>query len=337
MTHEKKVHEIKSQKVCCSDKTWKIAAVVLAILLVVSVITNGFSISSAKELPKKKVSDMTLDFINKAVLQGQTVATIDSISDLKGQSCLYNITLNIQGKTFESYVTKDASILFPQAINMKAPATASTADQQQPATDIPKADKPEVMLFTMAYCPYGNQAEEGIIPVVKAMGSDVEIQPHYVIYSNYRGGGADYCLDQDNKYCSMHGIQELNEGVRELCLYKYDKAKFWDYISDVNSKCTSANVDKCWEAVAKARGIDTAKISACQKDEALALLAKEVELNAKYSVQGSPMLIINGAEYSGGRTPDAYKTSICSAFSKAPASCGQQLSTEGAQAAGNCG
>ena len=26
----------------------------------------------------KKVSDMTLDFINKAVLQGQTVATIDS-------------------------------------------------------------------------------------------------------------------------------------------------------------------------------------------------------------------------------------------------------------------
>lgn len=323
----KRVEHIKSKR---KYDYWKIAAVVFGVLFVASLLTKGFS-SSAAALPKDKASEKALAFINTNLLQGQAVAVVESIQELKGQSCLYNLTLNINGNKFDSFITKDASFIFPQGINMNQQAA-----QQQPSSEIPKADKPEVLLFTMSYCPYGNQAEDGIVPVVKAMGKDIDVQPHYVIYANYKGGGPQYCLDKESKYCSMHGIQEVNEDVRELCIYKYEKAKFWDFIIDVNTECNSGNVDTCWENVAKAWKIDTAKISTCQKNEALTLLAKEVELNTKYSVQGSPMLIINGGEYSGARTPEAYKTGICSGFNTPPAGCSQQLSSQGAATTGNC-
>lgn len=324
------------QKTKSTYDIWKIATLVFFVLFVLAVITGGFSGSKTNDLSKSKVSESTLDFVNKYVLQGQATATVESINELEGEDCLYNITLNIQDQTFESFVTKDGAILFPQAINMKALLETPPQAQQQQPTEIPKTDNPEVMLFTMAYCPYGNQAEEGIGPVVEAMGSDVEIQPHFVIYSNYQGGGPNYCLDNESKYCSMHGIQELHEDIRELCMYKYERANYWDYVLDVNSKCSASNVDTCWEAVAESHGMDTSRIKTCEENEALSLLAKEVELNAKYGVQGSPTLIINGATYSGARTPEAYKSSICSAFTTSPASCGAQLSDNGTAATGSC-
>lgn len=328
--HEKRVVHIKK-----GYNIWKISAIAFFVLFVASLLTGGFSISKADELPEKKAADTAVNFINKNLMQGQAVAVSDSIREMKDQNCLYNLTLSINGKKFESYITKDASYLFPQAINMKEPIPQQP-DQQQPA-DTPKTAKPEVLLFTMSYCPYGNQAEEGIGPVVKALGNDVEIQPHYVIYANYRGGGPDLCLDAENKYCSMHGINELNEDVRELCIYKYEKAKYWDYVLDVNNKCNVGNIEECWEGVAKSKGIDTERAKTCQKNEALTLLAKEVELNSKYEVSGSPMLFINGAQYQGARTPDAYKAGICSGFNTPPGSCSAQLSTQGAAAAGECG
>ena len=75
------------------------------------------------------------------------------------------------------------------------------------------------------------------------------------IYSNYNGGGATYCLDKENKYCSMHGIQELNQGVRELCVQKYQPDKLWDFVMKINKACSASNADTCWEAVAKTAGV----------------------------------------------------------------------------------
>ena len=66
------------------------------------------------------------------------------------------------------------------------------------------------------------------------------------------------------------------------------------------------------------------------------LLKADEELTDKYGVTGSPTLIINGVDYSGARTSEAYKQAICSAFKTAPAECNQSLSTTGTAASGNC-
>jgi len=46
----------------------------------------------------------------------------------------------------------------------------------------------------------------------------------------------------------MHGIQEVNQDVRELCVWKYQKDKFWSFLKEINKSCSSQNADTCWEA-----------------------------------------------------------------------------------------
>jgi hypothetical protein len=67
-------------------------------------------------------------------------------------------------------------------------------------------------------------------------------------------------------------------------------------------------------------------------------LATEKALNDKYQVTGSPMLLINEAEYQGDRTSEGYKTGICNGFKKQPKACSQTLATSSANApaSGSC-
>jgi hypothetical protein len=344
-------NEKKAENVGSNQDIWKYATGVLAVLFVAALvlyltvpktpveqgtpcpILNNTNLTTASALTKEQASAKALAYVNTYLLAGRATAKVTDVSEDKG---LYKISLDISGQVYETYSTKDGNIFFPDAIDISKPPAQAENQTQPAAQTIPKKDNPEVHLYTMSYCPYGNQAEQVAYPVYKLLGSSVEIQPHYVIYSNYGGGGPTYCLDAENKYCSMHGIQELHQDVRELCIYKYQKEKYWDFVVAVNSQCSAQNVDTCWEAVANSSGIDTAKIKTCEKDEAVALLQNEVDLNTKYSVRGSPMLVINGVAFNGGRTPEAYKQAICSAFTTAPALCNQTLNTTGAAAAGSC-
>jgi predicted DsbA family dithiol-disulfide isomerase len=202
-------------------------------------------------------------------------------------------------------------------------------------------NKPQIDFFVMSYCPYGNQAEEGIAPAYNLLKGKAIFNPRYVIYANYGGGGPDYCLGS-GKYCSMHGIQELNQDVREICVNKYFGVDSWfKFALAMNKNCTSQNADSCWENVAKGLGLDTAKIKSCQGSEAEALLKAEQALGDKLSVQGSPTVFVDGAPYAGGRNPDDFKTAICSAFATQPSECSTKLAGPSAGAAaapaGGCG
>lgn len=316
---------------------WKIAAIVLAIGLVGFVI-YGQTGSSMTDATGNKVSAVSTkdagakfeSFLNE--VYGESIGEV-KVNEISEQDGLYKVVLSIpkntQAPTTTVYLTRDAKLFIPSLIEIdKALADKTQSDQTsatQPPATVTKSDKPTVELFTMSYCPYGNQAEAGIIPVAKLLTKSVEIVPRYVIYANYQGGGPNYCIDKDSKYCSLHGINEIKQDVRELCIYKYNKSKYWDYISKVNTQCTLNDIETCWSTPAKELKIDTAKITKCLSSEAETLLAEEVKANEKYSVTGSPTLIINGGSYEGGRTPEDYKNGICNAFNTAPAECSQTL------------
>jgi len=329
-----------TEKGCCQSRLpWTILIIIGVVLLIfggyiyrqgqlklgttrVSII-NGLADDATAQ-------DKVTNFINNTLLEGQQTA---EISNFKFKNGLYKFTVSIAGQTVDSYMTADGTVLFASGIDI--PAEVATAT---PKT-IAKSDKPTALLFTMSYCPYGNDAESAMKPVVDLLGDSATVEPHYVIYSQYASGlqakGSDatweeYCTSEDEAYCSMHGIQELNQNVRELCIYRDQPAKFWPFIEKVNTACTSKNVDTCWEQVAKDAGIDTAQVKTCQADERDALLAIEVELNTQYSIKGSPALVVNGTEHSGGRTAEDYKTAICSAFNTAPDKCNQSLASANA-------
>lgn len=201
-------------------------------------------------------------------------------------------------------------------------------------------NKPQIDFFVMSYCPYGNQAEEAIEPVYQLLKDKATFNPRYVIYSNYGGGGANYCLDAESQYCSMHGIQELHQDIRELCVNKYmGTEKLFAFMLAMNDECSSSNADTCWENVANGLGLDTTKIKTCQENEGLAMVKEQKELGDLAGVSGSPTVFIDGADYTGSRTAEGFKTALCGAFATQPSECSTTLEGESTTATttGGCG
>lgn len=229
----------------------------------------------------------------------------------------------------------------------KAPTAAGEAKPTLPPFTPKKSAEPEVKFFVMSFCPFGNQAEMGLEPVYQLLKDKVSWQPRYVIYKDYCSQAPveqkekcekDYCIKSGREsFCSMHGLQEFNQNIREICAFNLDdQDKWWKFVSAVNQKCTSQNVDVCWLDEAKAAGLDTNKITGCEKTQKISLAQKEVAEMEKYQTTGSPMVFINDVLYNGGRAPEDYKKAICSAFENPPEECGKVLGQESAPASGGC-
>jgi len=306
----------------------------LVLALLVSIYTKGFSQFSPAQGNLQQTEDKVKNFISQNLVQPGTEFEIKSIEADKG---LYKVTVDLQGNEIISYASQDLTTFFPSAMDMDA-EVAGVQDTAPEQKEIPKTDEPEVRLFVQSFCPFGNQAEEIIKPVVDLLADEAEVELRYILYENYGGGGKDYCLDEESKYCSMHGISELNQDIRELCVYNNQKDKFWDFVLQVNQDCTSKDVDTCWEEAAQAVGLNTSQVKSCFDQQALAYAEKEKKLTDELEVNASPTLMVNGVVYQGNRTPEAFKQAICSGFNQEPEAC-QQTLEEGAEAApeGGCG
>ncbi len=305
--------------------------------------------------------------VNKRYFPGIVVKKID-ISSQEGKELVkeYNIKFLpayifnasiVKTKTWRTTLisqyfdkVKDKYILKASAVGSTWPASPEVREerekQQQKYENLTKNvsynvnkedNKVEVDLFVMSYCPYGNMAEEALKPVYDLLKDYVIIKPHYVIYNYYMGGSDQYCIE-NGFYCSMHGIQELHQDIREMCVYKYYGIEKWfDFAIAMNKECNSRNADTCWVNVAKDLGLDINKIKECQEKEGVELVAKEMKLNEILSVRGSPTIFIEGERYSGDRSPNDLKSRICEKFKDKPDLCEQELSSNNKASSGSCG
>ena len=295
------------------------------IFLLLSIILAAFyvgpgNVVTGEFLDSKTAGKKAVEYINNNLVETETVM-FKNVSDI---GFVYEVLTTYQGRDIPVWITKDGKFLFVA----RPYNTSESLPRQEPEEfDAPNREKANIKFFVMSFCPFGNQAESGLEPVYRLLGEKVEWEPHYVIYSDYASGYPDYCLDENNTYCSMHGIQELNQDVRELCVWKsYEHSLWWDFVIKINDKCNSRNADTCWEDVARDVGIDVEKIKECQKNEAVELLQKELELNQEYGIRGSPTVFVNDVPYNGARTPEAYKNAICSGFEDPPEECETTLS-----------
>ena len=314
----------------------------MAVILIASIFTNGFNVKNFLfQTPADKIATKAMKFINENLLTPDTTASLVSASRIK-DSGLYKITIKIKEQTFDSYITGDNKLFFPEAMDVKTVADQAKAAQAETtkAAEIPQAANPDITLYVMSFCPYGNQAEDTIAPVIKLLNGKANIKLGYVIYSDYAknagGKAADFCLDEAEKYCSMHGINEINQDIREICVQKYSPEKLWNFVDLVNKGSDPQTIEEKWEGFAKTAGIDVKKIKTCQKSEGEKLLAQEVAMNQQYGIESSPTLLINGVIYQGDRTTEGYKQAICKSFVTAPAECQTVLENTTGTAAGNC-
>ncbi|MBW2981576.1 thioredoxin family protein [Candidatus Woesearchaeota archaeon] len=294
---------------------WQIATGILAVLLVVSIFTNGFGGAAGGSMSEGSAVDKALTFINENMLQEGMTAELKDSADESG---LYKFKIDISGQEYDSYVTKDGKMLFTApGVDLDQEIEAPEA-QGAAVADVTKSDKPAVEVFVMSHCPYGTQIEKGMIPVVKLLGDKIDFNLRFVNYA-------------------MHGEKEVTEQTNQYCIAKEQNDKLIPYL-----ECFLGDGDS--EKCLGETGIDKAALDSCfaQADEEYSItenLEDESswlngrfpkfmiydELNTKYGIRGSPGLVVNGQQVSSGRSPSALLATICNAFNDAPAECSEEL------------
>jgi|WetSurMetagenome_2_1015567.scaffolds.fasta_scaffold02030_13 hypothetical protein len=302
-------------------------AIILSLMLAFVLAGCGVKGSTtAKILKPDEAKAKITDYINNTLLAGAPYkATVGDLSEANG---LYKMSIDVNNQKIDAYMTRDASIFFPQAIDMiKKTETASSSPANQEVSK--KTAKPSVELFVMSQCPYGTQIEKGILPVIAALGKKIDFAVKFCDYS-------------------MHGQAELNEQMSQYCIQKNESQNFQPYLNCyLGSTGTAADAANC----VKSTKINAAKLASCisatdktykvtagfndkstwNKDQkgnpAFPLFNVFKADNEKYGVGGSPTLVINGETVSSARDSASLLAFICSAFTTAPAECQKTLSS----------
>jgi len=139
----------------------------------------------------------------------------------------------------------------------------------------------------------------------------------------------------------MHEKQEIDENLRQYCIQKEQKEKYYNYLS------CFVKEGKFNDCLSKAQ-IDTTKMESCisKTDEQYKVTSQyndkstwlngnypkfdvTTDLNEKYGVRGSPTIVINDEVVEvSPRSPEKFKEVICQAFNSQPQECSQTLSND---------
>jgi len=279
-------------------------AVVVIILLASGIITGNVS--------KAAVSEKAVEFFK--TYQGVDI-TVDSIEKVSG---LYKLEISLSdGRSGTIFMSKDGKYIGSMS---SIEEIEETSEEEEEPQEIPKSDKPKVELFVMSHCPYGTQAEKGILPAAELLADKIDFSIKFVYYA-------------------MHGEKEIKEETNQYCIQKEQNDKFFDYLScflkeGKTDECLNeAKIDKnkldlCVDAADKEfRITENLENKSLWLNGAYPLFDVYKEDNEKYNIGGSPTLVINGAQSNAGRDSASYLAAICNAFSDMPEECNQQLSS----------
>jgi len=285
--------ENKSGKVI-GKNLWVTSTIVLAVLCIILLFFAFKGGMTGNVISEGEIGEKALGFFNTQL--SKTPGTLNSVKEVSG---IYKVVVSAGGKNIPLYFTKDGKFIYPGSELMPVTATGDTASQ---ASQTQKSDKPKVELFVMTYCPYGTQAEKGLIPVLSLLGDKIDGKIRFVHYF-------------------MHGEKEEQETYNQLCIREEQSGKYLSYL-----ECFLEDGDssKCLTEA----GIDKTRLSSCMQSKAKDYYASDSALSQSYGVQGSPTLIINGQEASSGRSSSALLSTICSAFNNEPEECNEEISSQ---------
>ena len=295
-----------------------VVAVIVIGVLIYTDSNHNITLPSIFGSSDKQIAENTIKYINDNKL-AQSIATLESYSVESG---LVKVKIKIGSSSFDSYVTKDGKLLFPQVIDMK-PKKADNADTgstETKSTELVKVDKPVLDAFVVSRCPYGLQMQ-------RMMADAIESVPALSEYLKARYIGEV----SGNTITAMHGEAEAQENLRQICIREEQPAKYWSYVACQMKKGDTKGCET-------STGVDSTKLASCISNPAkgVAYAKIDFDLANKNNVSGSPTLILGDAQVSefdfGGRTSDAMKSIICAASKTPPSFCSTKLNTADAAA-----
>ena len=293
MAEKESKKDIKKAIKKLSKNYWAIATIILAVILIATLSLNP---SSGSTVSKTTASEKTLSFLNS-----QTGGGVELI-EVNDNGQFYEVIVSYDGQQIPVYVTKDGGNLVQGLVPLSGQTNTPTQTQTPTPTNVPKSDKPKVELFVMTHCPYGTQAEKGILPVFGLLGNKIDASIKFVHYF-------------------LHDPEETETPI-QICIREEQPTKYLTYLKEF---LDAGDTD----AALTAAGIDTSKLETCKTNNYNTLYASDSALSEGYGVRGSPTLVINGVIAQSGRSPAAYLSTICSAFTDgtAPEECSEELNS----------
>jgi len=295
----------------------------LGAIVILGIVVLGKSvIIDAKEANFK--NKIIPDAIKKVLGNNKTAIKIANLKDVNGVY-EFQLTLgeNANTQPYTSYITKDGKILFTSGIKLETlDVKAATNNQNQQtkkltAKDLIKAEIPELTAFVVSQCPYGLQMQRVFKKAIAEL-------PQLEAYLNIKYIGTV----ADGKITSMHGDEEAQENLKQICIRQEQKDKYLPYISCYIQEGKS-------EECNLTTGVDANQIQSCvtDKNRGLAYAQKDFDLANKLNIGSSPTLVLNNkqtvSEFDfGGRVADALKAIVCGSADNKLGFCSDSLSKD---------
>jgi len=302
-----------------------IAVVFFAVGFFLSFLLYG---SFVNAMTPEQAGNKALGFIKSDLLSEGVLAEIINISERSG---VYELSMNISSAegsaVAKAFISKDGKILFINAVEINESSSEPEDDGGDETGDggtasaceaTTTSDNPTITAFVVSFCPYGVQMQRimgEIVNNIPELSDNIEVR--------YMGAVSD------GEVVAMHGEEEAAENLRQICIREEQSVLFWDYMN-----CFIQEGDS--ESCLIESGVNRGNLQACMNtaERGIAYAQEDFSLQARYSVTGSPTLIMNGQRVSefdfGGRTAEAVKSLLCCGFSQEPSECSEVLSTESA-------
>jgi hypothetical protein len=316
------------------SEMWKYLCILFAVLLIISVATSGFRVlAGGKSLGKDAAAEKAIGFINENLLQPGMSAKIEAVEE---KTNVYSVNISINNQKYNSFITKDGSILFTSGIEIDqflAQKAAKPAEEPaEPAIDCSqncddpkckdspacnKVEKPKMTVWIESRCPFGIQAVNGLARVYDVLKGKSDLEVRYMVSNN------------NGEIAAMHGAEELAEDRRQVCIRnEQGYEKFMKYL-----RCY-AETGQTTDCEPKS-GVDSAKLSRCVTEKSTEYLAKDAAdwktIYVPKGGSGSPSFFLNDFkinEYEtsqNGRSPDNLRNIICSNMINEVSGCNTEL------------
>jgi hypothetical protein len=218
----------------------------------------------------------------------------------EGRAMLDKVDRMIEGK-----VTEDD--IMDLVANYRNQGRSLVTKLGTPACD--ENGKLKMDVYIMSYCPFGVRFVDGILnPMVSDLGDSLDWTPYYILYD--KGNGQ---LD------SMHGEQEVQEDLRQICIREKWGTKTWlaymnCFSTEIFAKQKGGGAAS-WDFCAKKAGINSADLQKCYDNDAKTLAKKDIDMARNYGANGSPTAVYNCSKSIVGAIPyDRIKPAICKMY-----------------------
>jgi len=156
------------------------------------------------------------------------------------------------------------------------------------ASRVSRMGKPTLELFVMSYCPFGVQAEEKLIPIVKEFGDAIDFKLQFIAQEKQAPSPQDI-----TPFTSLHGYPEVAENIRQLLIAKYYPETYLDYLL-----CRAKKLNQSWEACAQKLDIDVEKIQTLfDSPEAEQLFRENIKRAAELGIRASPTILVDNHQF----------------------------------------